>query len=227
VRLLVIEDEAVIRESLREDLTKQGYNVDVAADGEEGLFAGMEYPIDVAIVDLGLPKMSGLQVIRKLRQSGKKFPILILTARDRWQDKVEGLDAGADDYVAKPFHFEEIHARLQALIRRAGGWATSELVCGPIMLDTKRHTVKVNDKPVDLTTYEYRLLEHFMLRVGEVLSRTELSERIYEEDLERDSNVVEVYLMRLRRKLDPNNEIKPFETVRGRGYKFVIPRKTE
>jgi two-component system response regulator PhoP len=227
VRLLVIEDEAIIRESLREDLTKQGYNVDVAADGEEGLFAGMEYPIDVAIVDLGLPKMSGLQVIRKLRESGKTFPILILTARDRWQDKVEGLDAGADDYVAKPFHFEEIHARLQALIRRAGGWATSELACGPIVLDTKHQTVKVPDKPVDLTTYEYRLLEHFMLRPDVVLTRTELSERIYEEELERDSNVIEVYMMRLRRKLDPEDKIKPFETVRGRGYRFVIPRKTE
>jgi two-component system, OmpR family, response regulator PhoP len=227
VRLLVIEDEAVIRESLREELTKLGHNVDVAADGEDGLFAGMEYPIDVAIVDLGLPKLSGLQVIRKLRQSGKRFPILVLTARDRWQDKVEGLEAGADDYVAKPFHFEEVHARLQALVRRAGGWASSELICGPIVLDTRRQTVTVNDKPVDLTTYEYRLLEHFMLRVGDVLTRTELSERIYEEELERDSNVVEVYLMRLRRKLDPNNELKPFETVRGRGYKFVIPRKTE
>jgi two-component system response regulator PhoP len=227
VRLLVIEDEAVIRESLREELTKLGHNVDVAADGEDGLFAGMEYPIDVAIVDLGLPKLSGLQVIRKLRQSGKKFPILVLTARDRWQDKVEGLDAGADDYVAKPFHFEEVHARLQALVRRAGGWASSELICGPIVLDTRRQTVTVSDKPVDLTTYEYRLLEHFMLRVGDVLTRTELSERIYEEELERDSNVVEVYLMRLRRKLDPNNELKPFETVRGRGYRFVIPRKTE
>ncbi len=227
MRLLVIEDEAVIRESLRDELTKLGHNVDVAADGEDGLFAGMEYPVDIAIVDLGLPKISGLEVIRKLRQNGKRFPILILTARDRWQDKVEGLEAGADDYVAKPFHFEEIHARLQALIRRAGGWASSELICGPIVLDTRRQTVTVNDKPVDLTTYEYRLLEHFMLRVGDVLTRTELSERIYEEDMERDSNVVEVYMMRLRRKLDPNNEIKPFETVRGRGYKFVIPRKTE
>jgi two-component system response regulator PhoP len=151
----------------------------------------------------------------------------VLTARDRWQDKVEGLEAGADDYVSKPFHFEEVLARVQALLRRSGGWATPELIAGPIVLDTRRQTVKVGDRAVDLTTYEYRLLEHFMLRPGQVLSRTELSERIYEEELERDSNVIEVYMMRLRRKLDPNDEIKPFETVRGRGYRFVLsPKKS-
>jgi two-component system, OmpR family, response regulator PhoP len=227
MRVLVVEDEAGIRESLREQLIRSGFTVDVAADGEEGLFTGTEYPVDVAVVDLGLPKMSGLELIRRLREKGKSFPILILTARDRWQDKVEGLEAGADDYVSKPFHYEEVHARLQALIRRAGGWASPELVCGPIVLDTRRQTVRVNDKLVDLTTYEYRLLEHFMLRPDVVLTRTELSERIYEEELERDSNVIEVYMMRLRRKLDPEDKIKPFETVRGRGYRFVIPRKTE
>src|SRR5687768_5319838 len=227
MRALVVEDEAALREGLKEQLSKQGFTVDVAIDGEQALFAGKEYPLDIAVIDLGLPKHSGLELIRPLRKAGKTFPILILTARDRWQDKVEGLQAGADDYVAKPFHFEEVHARLQALLRRAGGWASPELVAGPIVLDTRRQTVKVNDKPVDLTTYEYRLLEHFMLRVGEVLSRTELSERIYEEELERDSNVIEVYMMRLRRKLDPEDKIKPFETVRGRGYRFVLPRKNQ
>jgi two-component system response regulator PhoP len=172
VRVLVVEDEAGIRESLREQLVRAGFTVDTAPDGQEGLFSGTEYPVDVAIVDLGLPKISGLELIRRLREAGKTFPILVLTARDRWQDKVEGLEAGADDYVSKPFHFEEVHARLQALLRRAGGFASPELICGPIVLDTRRQTVRVNDKPVDLTTYEYRLLEHFMLRVGEVLSRT-------------------------------------------------------
>lgn len=227
MRVLVVEDEEGIREGLREQLTQAGFTVDVAPDGEEGLFMGVEYPVDLAVIDLGLPKISGLDLIRQLRKKGKTYPILVLTARDRWQDKVEGLDAGADDYVAKPFHFEEVHARLQALLRRAGGYASPELVAGPIVLDTRRQTVKVDDRPVELTTYEYRLLEHFMLRVGEVLSRTELSERIYEEELERDSNVIEVYMMRLRRKLDPEDKIKPFETVRGRGYRFVLPRKNQ
>lgn len=227
MRILVVEDEAAIREVLREDLARAGFTVDVAADGEDGLFAGLEYPVDVAIIDLGLPKMSGLEIIRRLREKGKTFPILVLTARDRWQDKVEGLEAGADDYVAKPFHFEEVLARVQALMRRAGGWASPELICGPIVLDTRRQTVRVADRPVDLTNYEYRLLEHLMLRAGAVISKTELSERMYEEDLERDSNVVEVFMGRLRRKLDPNDEIKPFETVRGRGYRLAIPRKTE
>jgi two-component system, OmpR family, response regulator PhoP len=224
VRILVVEDEAAIREGLREQLTKSGFTVDVAANGEDGLFAGLELPVDIAVIDLGLPVMPGLDLIRALRAKGKAYPILVLTARDRWQDKVEGLEAGADDYVAKPFHFEEVLARLQALLRRSGGWASPELVCGPIVLDTRRQTVKVSGKPVDLTTYEYRILEHFMLRAGQVLSKTELSERIYDEEMERDSNIIEVYMMRLRRKLDPTEELKPIETVRGRGYRFAIPR---
>ena len=224
MRILVVEDEAGIRENLREELVRAGFNVDVAADGEEGLFAGAQYPVDIAIVDLGLPKMSGLELIRRLREKSKSFPILILTARDRWQDKVEGLEAGADDYVSKPFHFEEVLARLQALLRRSGGWSTSELVCGPIALDMRRQTVKVNGKGVDLTTHEYRLLEHFMIHAGRTLSRTELSERLYDEEMDRDSNVIEVYMGRLRKKLDPTDELKPFETLRGRGYRFAIPR---
>ena len=226
MRVLVVEDETALRETLKTRFTEAGFTVDVAADGEEALFAGLEYPLDVAIVDLGLPKLAGLEVIRRLRAARKSYPILILTARDNWQDKVEGLQAGADDYVAKPFHFEEVLARVQALLRRAGGWASPELVCGPITLDTRAQTVKVSGAPVELTTFEYRILEHLMLRAGEVISKTELTERLYDEDFERDSNVIEVLIGRLRRKLDPQDQLKPIETLRGRGYRFALSRQT-
>ena len=222
MRVLLVEDEAVLRDTLKARLVEAGFTVDVAQDGEEGVFAGLEYPLDVAIVDLGLPKLPGLEVIRRLRAARKTYPILILTARDNWQDKVEGLQAGADDYVAKPFHFEEVLARLQALLRRAGGWASPELKCGPILLDTRAQTVKVGEAAVDLTTFEYRILEHLMLRAGEVISKTELTERLYDQDFERDSNVIEVLVGRLRRKLDPQDELKPIETLRGRGYRFAL-----
>jgi two-component system response regulator PhoP len=224
MRILIVEDEGVLREALRTQFSKAGFTVDVAQDGEEGLFAGTEYPVDVAVIDLGLPKIPGLELIRKLRAAGKSFPILVLTARDRWQDKVEGLQAGADDYVAKPFHFEEVHARVQALMRRAGGWATPELICGPIVLDTRAQTVKVDGHEIELTTFEYRILEHMMLRAGEVISKTELTERLYDQDFERDSNVIEVFIGRLRRKLDPEDRLKPIETLRGRGYRLALPR---
>jgi two-component system response regulator PhoP len=224
MRVLVVEDEASLRETLKTRLTEAGFTVDVAQDGEEGLFAGKEYPLDVAIIDLGLPKLAGLEVIRRLRAAGKAFPILILTARDNWQDKVEGLQAGADDYVAKPFHFEEVLARLQALLRRAGGWASPELKCGPVALDTRAQTVRVDAQSVELTTFEYRILEHLMLRAGEVISKGELTERLYDQDFERDSNVIEVLVGRLRRKLDPEDRLKPIETLRGRGYRFALAR---
>src|ERR1700749_3370954 len=172
----------------------------------------------------GGPSPRGWEVIRRVRAEKKSFPILILTARDRWQDKVEGLQAGADDYVAKPFHFEEVLARVQALLRRAGGWASPELVCGAVSFDTRAQTVKVNGAPVELTTFEYRILEHLMLRAGEVISKTELTERLYAEESERDSNVIEVLVGRLRRKLDPQDELKPIETLRGRGYRFALAR---
>jgi two-component system response regulator PhoP len=225
MRVLVVEDEGALRENLRRQLVEAGFNVDVAADGEEGLFAGSEYPIDVAIIDLGLPKLPGLELIRKLRAQDRRFPILVLTARDRWQDKVEGLDAGADDYVAKPFQFEEVLARLQALLRRSGGWASSSLACGPVRLDTRAQTVTVDGAAVELTTFEYRILEHLMLKAGEVISKTDLTEQLYDQDFERDSNVIEVFIGRLRRKLDPEDRIHPIETLRGRGYRFSLPRE--
>jgi len=221
VRVLVVEDEAALRDMLKTRLTESGFTVDVAADGEEALFAGLEYPLDVAVIDLGLPKVAGLEVIRRLRAARKSYPILILTARDNWQDKVEGLQAGADDYVAKPFHFEEVLARVQALLRRAGGWASPELTCGPITLDTRAQTVKVDGSPIELTTFEYRILEHLMLRAGEVISKTELTERLYDEDFERDSNVIEVLIGRLRRKLrDDARNPRIIRTVRNGGYIF-------
>jgi len=224
MRVLLVEDEAALRESLRSNLVDAGFTVDLAADGEEGLYAGTEYPVDVAIIDLGLPKLPGLDVIRRIRAAGKTFPILVLTARDRWQDKVQGLDAGADDYVAKPFHFEEVLARVQALLRRSGGWASATLACGPIALDTRGQTVTVEGNPVELTTFEYRILEHLMLKAGEVISKSELTDHLYEQDFDRDSNVIEVFVGRLRRKLDPDDRIHPIETLRGRGYRFALAR---
>lgn len=224
MRLLVIEDDVTLRESLSKQLVEAGFGVEQAADGKEGLYFANEYPIDLAIVDLGLPEVSGLDVIRELRAAGKTYPVLILTARDRWQDKVDGLAAGADDYVVKPFHIEEILARVNALLRRSGGWASSVLTAGPVSLDTNRQELSVNDEVLDLTGYEYRIIEHLMMRAGEVISKTELTDRLYDQDFERDSNVIEVFIGRLRKKMDPDNTLKPIETLRGRGYRFALER---
>jgi two-component system response regulator PhoP len=225
MRLLVIEDDDILRESLVGKLADAGFAVEQAADGKEGLYCAQEYPIDLAIIDLGLPEISGLDIIRKTREGGKSYPILILTARDRWQDKVDGLDAGADDYVVKPFQFEEVIARVNALLRRSGGWASSEMIAGPVSLDLSRQEVKVHEVAIELTSFEYKILEYLMIRAGQVISKTELTERLYDQDFERDSNVIEVFVGRLRKKLDPDNSIKPIETLRGRGYRFGLERR--
>jgi len=222
MRLLVVEDEAEIRAQLETQLRAAGYAVDSAADGETGYYLGREYPFDLAVVDLGLPKLSGIEVIRRWRTEGRRFPVLILTARGRWQDKVEGLNAGADDYVAKPFHFEELQARLNALLRRSAGIAQPVLQCGPIALDTGGQAVRLEGKPLELTAFEYRLLEYLMLHRGKVVSKTELTEHLYDQDFDRDSNVLEVLIGRLRRKLDPKERLQPIETLRGRGYRFTL-----
>jgi len=224
MRVLLIEDEAPLREQLRRQLTLGGYAVDAAADGEEGLYLGREMPVDVAVVDIGLPRMSGIEVIQLLREEGRAFPILILTARGRWQDKVEGLNAGADDYLVKPFHMEELQARLKALLRRAAGWSKSALEFGPLTLDTAEQTVRVHGSPIELTAYEYKVLEYLVLHAGEVISKSELTDHIYDQDYDRDSNVLEVFVGRLRRKLDPDDSFKPIETLRGRGYRFSLER---
>lgn len=227
MRLLVIEDDATLRETLCSQLAEAGFGVEQAADGREGLYFALEYPIDLAIIDLGLPEISGLDLIRQLREKGKTYPVLILTARDRWQDKVDGLSAGADDYVVKPFHFEEVTARVNALLRRNGGWASSILSAGPVTLDTLRQELSVEDRSIELTSYEYKIIEHLMIRAGAVISKTELTDRLYDQDFERDSNVIEVFIGRLRKKMDPENTIKPIETLRGRGYRFALERNQD
>ena len=224
MRLLLIEDDTTLRETLAAKLADGGFAVEQAADGKEGLYFALEYPIDLAIIDLGLPEISGLDIIRNVREQGKTYPILILTARDRWEDKVDGLEAGADDYVVKPFHVEEVTARVNALLRRTGGWASSTMTAGPVSLDMSRQELKVNDANIELTSFEYKIIEYLMVRAGQVISKTELTERLYDQDFERDSNVIEVFIGRLRKKLDPDNTIKPIETLRGRGYRFALER---
>jgi len=180
MRVLVVEDELALRQRLMDQLRDRGYSVDGAADGEEGRFFGEEYPYDLAIIDIGLPKMSGIELIRHLRKQGCVFPILILTARGDWRDKVEGLEAGADDYLVKPFHLEELLARLNALLRRAAGLSCPRVEIGGVCLDTARQAVTVNGNVVDLTAYEYKVLEYLMLNQGRVVSKTELTEHIYQ-----------------------------------------------
>lgn len=220
MRLLIVEDEASLREQLAQRCRKEGYAVDTAEDGVDGLYMAGEYPFDAAVIDLGLPKLSGIELIRRLRDKGSTLPILILTARSRWQEKVEGLEAGGDDYLAKPFHVEELLARLNALIRRSAGSGDTRIQRGPIVLDTLSHEVRVDDRSLDLTAYEYRTLEYLMLHAGEVISKTRLTEHLYDQDFDRDSNVIEVFVGRLRKKLDPDNVYQPIETLRGRGYRF-------
>jgi two-component system response regulator PhoP len=223
MRAIVIEDDRDINEQIVSRLKQDGFAVDSADNGVDGLYLMQEYPCDVAIVDLGLPQMSGLEVIRKIRADANHVPILILTARGKWQDKVEGLDAGADDYLVKPFHQEELMARIRVLIRRAAGWSDSSLQCGPVVLDPTTQRVHVSEDEVELTAYEYKVVEYLMLHAGEVVSKSVLTEHLYDDEGDRDSNVIEVFIRRLRQKLDPDDTLQPIETLRGRGYRFNLP----
>ena len=220
MRILVVEGEPVLCRQIRKFLVDKGVAVDIASTGKDGLYSGKEFPIDAAIIDLGLPDFSGIELITKLRKADISFPVLILTARSRWQEKVEGLEAGADDYLVKPFHFEELIARLNALIRRSMGNAHPVLMHGNIKLDTVAQQVTVAGKNLELTAYEYKVLEYLMFHKGEIISKSVLTEHIYDEDFERDSNVIEVFIGRLRKKIDPRGNLNLIETLRGRGYRI-------
>lgn len=219
MRILVVEDDHTLARQLVESLARSGYAVDHAADGEQGQFLGDTEPYDAVVLDLGLPRLDGLTVLKRWRADGRIFPVLILTARDRWTEKVEGIDAGADDYLTKPFQTEELLARIRALVRRAKGHASPELACGALRLDTRRGTVSLAGRPVTLTANEFKVLSYLMHRKGEVVSRSELTEHIYAQDFDRDSNTIEVFVGRLRRKIGP----ALIETVRGLGYRLRPP----
>jgi two-component system OmpR family response regulator len=219
MRLLVVEDDPNLNRQLVTALSEAGYAVDAAVDGEEGHFLGDTEPYDAVVLDLGLPVMDGVSILEKWRRNDRTMPVLILTARDRWSDKVAGFDAGADDYVSKPFHMEEVLARIRALLRRSAGHATSELQCGPVMVDTKGARVTVDGNAVKLTSLEYRLLAYLMHHKGRVVSRTELVEHLYDQDFDRDSNTIEVFVGRLRKKLG----VSLIQTVRGLGYCLAEP----
>ncbi len=219
MRILIVEDEPNLLAQLQQRLREAGYVVDTATDGEEGLYYGREYDYDAAIIDLGLPKLDGMDLIGQLRKLNRDFPVLVLTARSHWQDKVEGLEAGADDYLTKPFQTEELLARLNALVRRAAGYASPVIEEGGLKLDTAKKEVRLEDNLIELTAYEYKVLEYLMLNPSRVISKTELTEHLYEQDFDRDSNVIEVFVGRLRKKLNPVN---PIRTVRGQGYRFSM-----
>src|SRR5690606_29129965 len=219
MRILIVEDDKDLNRQLADALVEQGYVVDRAYDGEEGHFLGDTEPYDAVILDIGLPEMDGVTVLENWRANGRIMPVLILTARDRWSDKVAGIDAGADDYVTKPFHVEEVLARIRALIRRASGHASSEITCGPVRLDTKASKASVDGVTLKLTSHEFRLLSYLMHHMGEVVSRTELVEHMYDQDFDRDSNTIEVFVGRLRKKIG----VELIETVRGLGYRMTPP----
>jgi two-component system response regulator PhoP len=222
MRLLLIEDEAPLRLTLARRLEADGYRVDQAADGLDGLHQAREYPVDMAVVDLGLPGMAGLDIVQRLRADGRTLPILILTARGSWQDKVTGLEAGADDYLVKPFEYPELAARVKALLRRSARAASDVLTLGPLAIDLAAQQARLAGTPVDLTTFEYRMLEYLVRERTRVVSKQELSDYLYPHDDDRDSNVLEVLIGRLRRKLDPTGTLGPIETLRGRGYRFTL-----
>ncbi|WP_158970675.1 response regulator transcription factor [Paraglaciecola sp. L3A3] len=220
MRVLIVEDDSRLLTQLDTLLQQNGYSVDLADDGAKALFLLAEHPYDLAIIDIGLPVVDGFEVIQKARKNDVTCPILILTARDRWQEKVEGLDAGADDYLTKPFHNEELLARVKALIRRAAGKAHPVIEKGPISLDTLSEEVSINGQYIELTAYEYKVLEYLLLNPQKIISKTELTEHIYDQDFDLDSNVIEVFVGRLRKKIDPQGSINPIETLRGRGYRI-------
>jgi len=221
MRVLLIEDDDNLRNTLIKRFEETGYVVDAADNGEDGLYKGQEFPADVAVIDLGLPRVSGMEVIQTLRQDGIEFPIIVLTARGSWQDKVMGLDAGADDYLVKPFHFPELLARVNALVRRASGNTTPEINCGALTMNMSTQEVRLLGQILDLTSYEYKVLEYLLHHQNEVISKTTLTEHIYHQDYDRDSNVIEVFVGRLRKKLAAiDDENKYIETLRGRGYRM-------
>ena len=222
MRVLIVEDEMLLAAQVDKYLRDEGFVVDVAADGEAGLYYGREYDYDAAVIDLGLPKLDGLGLIRTLRRENNRVPVLILTARGDWRDKVTGLEAGADDYLTKPFHLEELLARIRVLIRRAAGHASAVIERGPLKLDTASKEVRLTGSRVDLTAFEYRLLEYLTVNAARVVSKSELTDHLYDQDFERDSNVIEVFVRRLRRKLDPDDRLRPIRTVRGQGYRLAL-----
>jgi two-component system response regulator PhoP len=226
MRALVVEDEAVLREQIVTSLRAEGFAIDESGDGREGLYMATEMPIDIAIVDIGLPELDGLELVRQARTAGITVPMLLLTARDTWQDKVEGLEAGADDYLAKPFHMPELLARLRALLRRTGGWAEATLRFGRLEIDTRAQSVSVDGKVINLTAYEYRLLVYLATHGGEVISKATLLDHLYDESEVRDPNVLEVFIRRLRQKLDPDKTLEPIETLRSRGYRLALDRSS-
>lgn len=220
MRILVVEDEITLCEQIRHYFAEKGFAVDTAHTANDGYYMGKEYPLDAAIIDIGLPDFSGIELIKRLRKNKVTVPVLILTARNRWQEKVEGLEAGADDYLVKPFHYEELLARINALIRRSAGQAHPILAHDNIELNTVAQEVYVSGEKLELTAYEYKVLEYLMFRKGELISKSVLTAHIYDEDFDRDSNVIEVFIGRLRKKLDPDGTRKPIETLRGRGYRI-------
>lgn len=222
MRALIIEDESQLQQQISRQLELHNFVVDVTDNGKEGLYLASEYPLDVAIIDIGLPEMSGIDIIRHLRKAGSTLPVLILTARGRWQDKVEGLEAGADDYLVKPFQMEELLARINALLRRASNNTTEILQYDAISLSPDSQKVTLKNIPLELTAFEYKILEYLMRRHNKVISKSELADYLYPHDQDRDSNVIEVIMGRLRRKLDPDGELKPIETIRGSGYLFKL-----
>lgn len=223
MRVLLVEDEPLLQQNLQQFLQNHHYSVDSATDGSEGLYLGTEHPYDVAVIDIGLPKLNGIELIQQLREKNILFPVLILTARDNWQDKVNGLESGADDYLVKPFNYEELLARLNALTRRAKGHASPIIKLGAIVINTARKSVDVNEQEITLTQYEYNTLEYLAINFDRVISKTELTEHLYDQDFDLDSNVIEVLVGRLRKKIDPEGTIKPISTLRGQGYRLKDP----